>query len=47
MLDTFQLGHEQTKVEQQFSVLLFTLKILINPQSTNEERSLCCLNHQE
>lgn len=33
MLDTFQLGHEQTKVKEQLSVLLFTLKVLINPKS--------------
>ncbi len=37
MLDTFQLGHEQTKVEEQLSVLLFTLEILINPKFANEE----------
>ena len=37
MLDTFQLGHEQTKVKEQLSVLLFTLEILINPKSANEE----------
>lgn len=37
MLDTFQLGHEQTKVKEQLSVLLFTLEILINPNSANEE----------
>lgn len=47
MLDTFQLGHEQTKVKEQLSVLLFTLEILINPKSANEEWLLCCLNHQE
>ncbi|MBO0994435.1 TetR family transcriptional regulator [Bacillus sp. SD088] len=31
MLDTFQLGHEQTKVKDQLSVFLFTLEKLINP----------------
>ena len=34
MLDTFQLGHEQTKVKDQLSVLLFSLEKLINPRST-------------
>ncbi|GGP08760.1 MULTISPECIES: TetR family transcriptional regulator [Bacillaceae] len=33
MLDTFQLGHEQTKVKNQLSVLLFSLEKLINPKS--------------
>ncbi|MFF2175768.1 TetR family transcriptional regulator [Lysinibacillus sp. NPDC058147] len=33
MLDTFQLGHEQTKVKDQLSVLLFSLEKLINPKS--------------
>lgn len=37
MLDTFQLGHAQTKVKEQLSILLFTLEILIKPNSTNEE----------
>lgn len=37
MLDTFQLGHEQTKVKEQLSVFLFTLTTLISPNSTNEE----------
>ncbi|MBE5107602.1 TetR family transcriptional regulator [Bacillus thuringiensis] len=32
MLDTFQLGHEQTKVKDQLSVLLFSLEKLINPK---------------
>jgi len=32
MLDTFQLGHEQTKVKDQLSVFLFTLEKLINPK---------------
>lgn len=31
MMDTFQLGHEQTKVKDQLSVFLFTLEKLINP----------------
>ncbi|GIN74574.1 TetR family transcriptional regulator [Bacillus sp. J14TS2] len=31
MLDTFQLGHEQTKVKDQLSVFLFTLEKLLNP----------------
>jgi len=34
MLDTFQLGYEQTKVKDQLSVLLFSLEKLINPKST-------------
>lgn len=34
MLDTFQLGHEQTKVKEQLSVLLFSLEKLINPKPT-------------
>lgn len=34
MLDTFQLGYEQTKVKGQLSVLLFSLEKLINPKST-------------
>lgn len=33
MLDTYQLGHEQTKVKSQLSVLLFSLEKLINPKS--------------
>ncbi|MFO1443885.1 TetR family transcriptional regulator [Bacillus sp. Bva_UNVM-123] len=33
MLDTFQLGHEQTKVKDQLSILLFSLEKLINPKS--------------
>ena len=33
MLDSFQLGQEQTKVNEQLSVLLFTLQILVNPKS--------------
>lgn len=33
MLDTFQLGHEQTKVKDQLSVFLFSLEKLINPKS--------------
>ncbi|AFL99044.1 transcriptional regulator [Desulfitobacterium dehalogenans ATCC 51507] len=35
MLDTFQLGPEQTKVKDQLSVLLFSLEKLINPKSAN------------
>lgn len=35
MLDTFLMGHEQTKVKEQLSVLLFTLEVLINPKSEN------------
>ncbi|UPW85003.1 TetR family transcriptional regulator [Lysinibacillus sp. Ag94] len=37
MLDTFQLGHEQTKVKDQLSVLLFSLEKLINPKSETYE----------
>nr|WP_144925228.1 TetR family transcriptional regulator [Paenibacillus bovis] len=37
MLDSFQLGHEQTKGKEQLSVFLFTLEILINPNSAYEE----------
>ncbi|MXQ53118.1 TetR family transcriptional regulator [Shimazuella alba] len=37
MLDTFQLGHERTKVKDQLSVLLFSLEKLINPNTQNEE----------
>ncbi|MFA1821140.1 TetR family transcriptional regulator [Virgibacillus oceani] len=37
MLDTFQLGHEHTKIEEQLSVLLFTLEVLINPKPVNKE----------
>jgi len=37
MLDTFQLGHEQTKVKDQLSVLLFSLEKLINPNPQNKE----------
>lgn len=33
MLDTFQLGHEQTKVKDQLSILIFSLEKLINPKS--------------
>lgn len=33
MLDTFQLGHEQTKVKDQLSILLFSLERIINPKS--------------
>ncbi|TCJ02078.1 TetR family transcriptional regulator [Cytobacillus praedii] len=33
MLDTFQLGHEQTNVKDQLSILLFSLEKLINPKS--------------
>ncbi|PFV82875.1 TetR family transcriptional regulator [Bacillus sp. AFS059628] len=32
MLDTFQLGHEQTEVKNQLSILLFSLERLINPK---------------
>lgn len=31
MLDTFQLGHEKTKVKDQLFVLLFSLEKMINP----------------
>ncbi len=31
MLDTFQLGHDQTKVKDQLLVLLFSLEKIINP----------------
>lgn len=37
MLNTFQMGHEQTEVEEQLSVLLFTLELIINPKFANEE----------
>ena len=33
MLDTFKLGHEQTKVKDQLSILIFSLEKLINPKS--------------
>lgn len=33
MLDTFQLGHKQTEVKDQLSILLFSLEKLINPKS--------------
>jgi len=36
MLDTFQLGHEQTNVKEQLSTLLITLELLINPASKEE-----------
>ncbi|MFJ7733986.1 TetR family transcriptional regulator [Lysinibacillus sp. NPDC097231] len=34
MLDSFQLGHEQTNVKDQLSVFLFSLERLINPIHT-------------
>ncbi len=37
MLDTYQLGHEQTKAKDQLSVLLYTLEKLLNPTSKNKE----------
>ncbi|XID94954.1 TetR/AcrR family transcriptional regulator [Paenibacillaceae bacterium WGS1546] len=33
MLDTFQLGHEQTQVKDQLSVFLLSLEKLMNPTS--------------
>ncbi|WP_210364226.1 TetR family transcriptional regulator [Bacillus sp. REN3] len=33
LLNTFQLGHEQTKVKEQLTVLLFTLEKMINPEN--------------
>lgn len=33
MLDTYQLGDEQTKVKDQLSILIFSLEKLINPNS--------------
>ncbi|GIN94136.1 TetR family transcriptional regulator [Siminovitchia terrae] len=41
MLDTFQLGHKQTKVKDQLFVLLFSLEKIINPvHLTSFSRSL-------
>ena len=37
MLDTYQLGHEQTKAKDQLSVLLYTLEKLLNPTSKNKD----------
>ena len=37
MLDTFQLGYEQTGVEEQFAILFFTLEKLISPITLNKE----------
>lgn len=37
MLDTYQLGHEQTKVKDQLSVLLYSLEKLLNSTSENKE----------
>lgn len=36
MLDTFQLGHERTKVKEQLSILLFSLENVIQPHSANK-----------
>ncbi|WP_066193421.1 TetR family transcriptional regulator [Gracilibacillus timonensis] len=37
MLDTFQLGYDQTKIKEQLDVLLFTLEQLVHPKSIHEE----------
>jgi len=37
MLDTYQLGDEQTKVKDQLSILIFSLEKLINPISIIQE----------
>lgn len=37
MLDTFQLGYEQTQVKAQLSILLFSLEKLLNPNTLNKE----------
>ena len=37
MLDTYQLGDEQTKVKDQLSILLYSLEKLINPTALNKE----------
>ncbi|GGP08227.1 TetR family transcriptional regulator [Oceanobacillus neutriphilus] len=37
MLDTFQLGHEQTKVKEQLAILLFSLENIICPHPAAKE----------
>ncbi|WP_040984325.1 TetR family transcriptional regulator [Oceanobacillus jeddahense] len=37
MLDTFQLGHKQTNVKEQISILCFSLENILRPQSVKKE----------
>ncbi|MFD1415094.1 TetR family transcriptional regulator [Oceanobacillus jeddahense] len=37
MLDTFQLGHKQTNVKEQISILCFSLENILRPQSAKKE----------
>ncbi|MEK4300404.1 TetR family transcriptional regulator [Oceanobacillus sp. FSL W8-0428] len=37
MLDTFQLGNEQTKVKEQLSILLFSLENIVCPHAADKE----------